>query len=55
VVEQGKAAKKGTEEWTFKSTRSIENTKSCSVLLRARDRTGNHTDGKFSLDNKNQV
>jgi hypothetical protein len=55
VVEQGKAVKKESEEWIFKSTRTIENPESFSILVRARERTGNYIDRKLRIDQSTQV
>jgi hypothetical protein len=48
VVEQGKAVKTGTEEWSYLTSRSAVSMKALQITARARERTGNYTDRKTS-------
>jgi hypothetical protein len=47
VVEQGKALKKGTEDWAYKTTRFLKDPSTFQVIVRARERTGNYVDKKI--------
>jgi hypothetical protein len=50
VVEQGKALKTNTGEWSFNTTKKVIDSKTVTIRVRARERTGNYVDKKLSLD-----
>jgi hypothetical protein len=49
VLEQGKAEKGKIFDWTYKTTKTVENYQSLQILIRARERTGNYIDKKVFL------
>jgi hypothetical protein len=49
VVEQGKAVKGRIFDWSYKTTKTIEQYGSLNILIRARERTGNYVDKKVIL------
>jgi hypothetical protein len=46
VVEQGKASKKGTDDYSYIVKKTVLDSRSIQVLVRARERTGNYVDKK---------
>jgi hypothetical protein len=49
VVEQGKAVKGRIFDWTYNTTKTVEQYETLNILIRARERTGNYIDKKVVL------
>jgi hypothetical protein len=49
VIEQGKAEKGRVFDWSYKTTKTVEQDGNLDILIRARERTGNYVDKKVLL------
>jgi hypothetical protein len=49
VIEQGKALKGEIFNWSYKTTKTLQEYQSLQILIRARERTGNYVDKKVFL------
>jgi hypothetical protein len=52
LVEQGKAVRGRIMNWTYTTTKTVENYETLQIIIRAKERTGNFVDKKVLLTKK---